>query len=111
MLAVIAAIHLHQINLQGQTAAGSKTATATILDPTGITTTLPSVGTAPPQTRPAIVGDVYSVQPNGDVQGRIVGSNGAYETFAIVGASCIWAATGPTGMAFICPFAADIPNA
>lgn len=45
-------------------------------DVAGITTYDKSL---PPEGRPAQAGDVYSVQPDGSVQGRVSGTAGAYE--------------------------------
>lgn len=82
--------------------------TVTILDPTGIQTTPP--GQPPPPPRPAIVGDVYSIQPGGVVQGRQAGSNGPYELAKVVGSAIVWAPQGASGAAYEAPYVSAVPN-
>lgn len=83
--------------------------TVSILNPQGIVTTLPD-GSHPP-TRAAIVGDVYSIQPDMSVQGRIVGTNGPYELAKVIGPALVWAPLGAAGSAYEAPYVSGIPNA
>jgi len=104
MIPFTAAIHSKQCNQQGD---GS--VTVTILNPAGITTV---DGNA---SRPAIVGDVYSIQPAGTtgepvVQGRPAGANGAYEKAMLNGTFLTWAPQGASGYCVIAPLAQSIPN-
>jgi hypothetical protein len=82
--------------------------TVSIVNPSGITTTMPD-GSKPP-TRPAIVGDVYSIQPNGTVEGRVVGTNGTFELAKQIGAAVVWAPLGTSGAAYEAPYVSGIPN-
>lgn len=82
--------------------------TVTILDPTDILTTPPGEPAPPP--RPAIVGDVYSIQPGGLVQGRYAGSNGPYELAKVIGTAVVWAPQGASGPAYEAPYVSAVPN-
>ncbi len=93
----LAAIHVKQLNAQGD-----GTVTVTILDPHGIVCRNPD--------RPAIVGDVYSIQPNGEIQARPAGTTGAWERARVNGSKLAFAPSGGAGTAYILPFTASIPN-
>lgn len=82
--------------------------TVSILDPAGIMTVPP--GQPAPPARPAVVGDVYSIQPGGAVQGRVAGSNGVYELAKVVGAAIVWAPQGASGPAYEAPYVSAVPN-
>jgi len=58
---------------------------------------------------PAEVGDVLSIQPDGTMQARELGANGAYELAKISGS---WLIYRPVvgGKAFLIPLATDWPN-
>jgi len=97
MISSVEAIHSKQINSQGD-----GTVTVSIVNPTGIMCQNPD--------RPAIVGDVYSVAPNGSIVARPAGTNGAWERAVIVGSAVVFAPSGASGIAVKFPYAADIPN-
>lgn len=97
MISTIPAIHAKQLNKQPD-----GTVTVSILDPTGVDCYNPD--------RPAVVGDVYSVTPDGSIVARPSGTAQAWEKAKIVGSSLVFAPTGPNGTAYLVPFAADIPN-
>lgn len=56
-------------------------------------------------------GDVYSVQPNGEVQTRPIGTAGPFELAILKPDRLIYAPEGPYGRAFIVPYCDAIPNA
>lgn len=96
MQAVIA-IHSKQVNKQDD-----GTVTVSVVNPAGIMCQAPD--------RPAIVGDVLSVEPDGNVVARPAGTNGPWERAKIVGASLVFAPNGARGIALMLPYAAEIPN-
>jgi hypothetical protein len=55
-------------------------------------------------------GAVYSMNPNGSLEARPVGTNGSWEKFKVVGTTAIFASGGVNDMAHLIPFAPDIPN-
>lgn len=98
MISTVTAIHAKQTIPQGD-----GTVTVTILAPAGILCQNPD--------RPAIVGDVYSVDPNGTIYARPAGTTGPWERAKVVGSSVVFAPQGGRGIAVLIPYAAEIPNA
>lgn len=72
--------------------------TASILDPTGITTRISTPG-QPDTLRPAVKGDVLSLQPGGSWEGRVPGTNGAYERLFLVDGCAVYTPEGSDGPA------------
>jgi len=101
----IEAIHAQQLHDQGD-----GTVTATVVNPAGLVCWNPGNDPKVPD-RPAIVGDVYSVNGAGQLGARPAGTNGAWEKARIVGASLVFAPAGPAGVAVILPYVGAIPNA
>lgn len=98
MIEILPAIHSKQLTAQPD---GS--VTVSILDPTGILCRNPD--------RPAIVGDVYSMQPDGSMQARPAGTAGPWELARVNGNALAFAPQGKDGPAYIMPFMLSIPNA
>lgn len=97
MISSVEAIHVRQLNDQGD-----GTVTVSIVNPTGILCQNPD--------RPAIVGDVYSVTPDGSIVARPRGTAGAWELAKVVGSTVVFAPSGAAGIAVKFPYTADIPN-
>lgn len=97
MISSVEAIHVRQLNDQGD-----GTVTVSIINPAGIMCQNPD--------RPAIVGDVYSIAPNGVIVARPAGTSGAWERAKVVGSAVVFAPSGASGIAVKFPYAADIPN-
>lgn len=101
MLALYEAVQPSQVVLQS-----NGLVTVSIIDPSGLTTTLPNGS-----TRVAVVGDVYSIQPGGSPQGRVAGTNGPYELAKVMGGAIVWAPLGASGAAYEAPYVSSVPNA
>ncbi len=102
MLELVVAIHSKQITSLTD---GSVTVSVVAPIPVGLMCDLDGGG-----SRAAIVGDVYSPQPNGSLRARPAGTAGAWERAIINGSVVVWAPSGAAGAAYILPFAAKIPN-
>lgn len=97
MYPIVAAIHARQLNAQPD-----GTVTVSIVHPAGIRCQNPD--------RAAIVGDVLSVTPDGQIAARPAGTAAAWEKATVVGAALVFAPSGATGPAYRIPYAAEIPN-
>lgn len=93
----VIAVHAKQLNPQPD-----GTVTVSIVYPTDLQCQNPD--------RPAQIGDVLSVTPDGDLVARPAGTAAAWEKAKIVGASLVYAPQGAAGIAVILPYAAEIPN-
>jgi hypothetical protein len=98
MITTVQAIHRHQLNVQPD-----GTVTASVLVPDGLLCYNPD--------RPAVVGDVYSITPEGAIVARPSGTAQAWERARIVGSALVYAPLGRGGPAYLLPLAAEIPNA
>jgi len=97
MIPVVEAIHRYQLIPQGD-----GTVTASIVKPNGIQCQNPD--------RPAVVGDVLSITPDGEIVARPAGTAGPWEKATVVGSSLVYAPNGSHGAAYLLPYAADVPN-
>lgn len=97
MLEAVETIHAGQINPQGD-----GTVTVTIINPGNIQCQNPN--------RPAIAGDVLSVDTAGTIIARPAGENGAWERAKIVGSALVYAPLGAKGIAVKIPYTTSIPN-
>ena len=100
MLTSLEVIQLSQIVKQSDTRY-----TVTCVDPTNLICFLPDGS-----NRPAQVGDVLSVQPDGSLQTRPAGTNGPYELAVVDGSAVVYNPRGVAGPAFKLPMAASVPN-
>ena len=63
------------------------------------------------EARDAEPGDVYSIQPDGEVQARPPGSAGPYELACLDGGKVVYAPQGATGRAFVAfAYVTKLPN-